>query len=525
MSARRPLGVCVAAVGVLVALCGFAGAAPTTAGDLDPAFGTGGRVVLSPALQSAASAAAVQADGKVVLAGTIDDQAPPPPPPPAPYRAQASDADFFVARLTPDGNLDRGFGSAGVVRTPIDSGGAASDFAAAVAVGPDGRVVVAGLTVVPGGTDFAFVRYTPSGALDPTFSGDGVKTVHVGAFGGAEGVAVQPDGKVLAVGPGGDGFTVLRLRSNGDLDPTFGNGGVVNTSVGGSSRDQAAAVILIGARIVVAGTADMSDPRANAFAVVRYTPTGRLDPTFGSDGIVAGRGSYSQRAWALAPAPGNKIVVAGSDGSGAFRVARYLSSGVLDHAFGGSGTVTTSFGRVFAVAHGVAVQADGKVVSGGLALSDLPPGDQFAASRYNEDGTLDNSFGMGGKATYDPLATRLWGTGVVIQPGSDPAAAGRLVVAGKGSDGTSDHVIALGVDLGPLAPPPPASRVRCRVPRVIHLRYGIARRRIQRAHCSVGRVRVVHSSRKSWRRVVRQSPRAGVRLRQGARVNLTMGRR
>jgi uncharacterized delta-60 repeat protein len=217
--------------------------------------------------------------------------------------------------------------------------------------------------------------------------------------------------------------------------------------------------------------------------------------------------------------------VSGNDGSGAFRVVRYLSSGALDRAFGASGTVTTSLGRVFAMAHGVAVQADGKVVAGGVGLSDVPPGDRFAAVRYNEDGTLDSSFGVGGKATYDPLATKPWGTGVLIQPGSDPAAAGRLVLAGKGFDGTSDHVIALGVDLGPLAQPPPGSRARCRVPRVIQLRYGIARRRIQRAHCLVGRVRFVHSSRKSWRRVVRQSPRPGVRLRRGGRVHLTMGRR
>ena len=159
--------------------------------------------------------------------------------------------------------------------------------------GPDGEDPERpGVTVVFGGTDFAVVRYTSSGALDPTFSGDGVKTVHVGTFGGAGGVVVQPDGKVVVVGRGGDGFTVLRLRLNGDLDPTFGNGGVVDTRLrNDSARDEAAAVMLVGNRIVVAGTADMSNPLANAFAIVRYTPTGQLDPTFGSDGIVAGRGS------------------------------------------------------------------------------------------------------------------------------------------------------------------------------------------------------------------------------------------
>ncbi len=282
-----PLG---AACGLALVLALAALAAP---GDLDPTFGAGGRVALSPALESAATSVVVQPDGKLVLAGLIDDQAPPPPPPPAPFRVQASNADFLVARLTPAGSPDLTFGTGGVVRTPIVPGSPpAVDSAQAVAVGPDGKIVLAGLTVTPGGTDFAFARYTSLGALDPTFSGDGIKTVHVGTYGGAGGVAVQPDGKVVAVGGGGNGFTMLRLRPNGDLDPSFGTGGVVETTVGNSSLDdEANGVVLVGTKIVVAGTADMQNPTITDFAVARYLSNGHLDPTFGSGGVVVTRGS------------------------------------------------------------------------------------------------------------------------------------------------------------------------------------------------------------------------------------------
>ena len=212
MSALRvgPLAAVVAFALVIVAV---AVGAP---GDLDPTFGVNGRVTLSPFVESYAASIAVQPDGKLVLAGAADDEAPPPPPPPAPGGPHSSNQDFLAIRLTPNGNLDPAFGSGGFTRTPIDSEGLpASDGARAVAFGADGSIILAGLTVVGNGTDFAFARYTPSGALDPTFSGDGIQTLDVGGYDGADGVAVQPDGKVVAVGPGGSGFTVVRLLTNG----------------------------------------------------------------------------------------------------------------------------------------------------------------------------------------------------------------------------------------------------------------------------------------------------------------------
>jgi uncharacterized delta-60 repeat protein len=299
-------------VGVLA--LGIVAGAVAAPGDLDPTFGTGGRVGLSPYVESVGVAAVLQPDGKILLAGWADDVAPPPPPPPAPFGLQASNADFLAVRLTPNGSLDLPFGRDGTVRTPIDLGNSTGDFAWAVAPGPDGTVVLAGNAGTQGGSlDFAFVRYTSTGALDSSFSGDGVQTVDDGTFDYIRGVAVQPDGKIVAVGRGsGDGIAVIRLLANGARDTSFGNGGIVNTVIGDPTiQDEATAVLLVEGTIVVAGVADWQNPTRTAFAVVRYLSNGQLDRSFGAGGISVGRPSYDQRAAALATAPGGKIVVAG----------------------------------------------------------------------------------------------------------------------------------------------------------------------------------------------------------------------
>jgi uncharacterized delta-60 repeat protein len=523
MSALARIGPLTTACAFVLALAVAAFAAP---GDLDPTFGTNGRVDVSPALESVATAAAVQPDGKIVLAGWADEVVPPPPPPSLPERLVGSNADFLTVRLGPHGSLDPSFGSGGVVRTPLDLGNSNRDHAWAAAVGPGGKIVLAGSALGVGGSYvIALVRYTPSGALDSTFSGDGIKTVDLGFPNIATGVAVQPDGKIVVIGRGGDGFgfMVVRLLANGELDGSFGSGGVVSTNVGApETPDEAHAVLLVGGKIVVAGVADAAAPLHTTFAVVRYLSNGRLDPSFSGDGIVVGRPSYEQRAWALAAAPDGKLVV-GGDAGGDFRVARFLASGAPDATFGDRGAVTTSFERRYARAWGVAVQGDGKVVAGGLAQAAVPENDQFAVARYKVDGTPDNSFGISGKQTYD-VAPRVSGGASVLQPGALPAGAGRYVVAGFASagGGMPDHIVALGVDLGPLGFPPPA---RCLVPRVVGLRLAVARARIHRANCSVGRVRRVRARKRRGGIVVAQSPRPGRRLERGARVNLVVGRR
>ena len=152
-----------------------------------------------------------------------------------------------------------------------------------MALQPDGKIIAVG-----GGADgFAVARYNPNGSLDPSFSGDGKQTTGFCTpnCGGASGVALQPDGKIVVVG-GGAGFganvdfAIARYNPDGSLDPSFSGDGKQTTDFGIGSNDFASAVALqANGRIVAVGTGPRGD-----FALARYNPNGSLDPSFSGDG-------------------------------------------------------------------------------------------------------------------------------------------------------------------------------------------------------------------------------------------------
>ncbi|MGD9562114.1 MAG: PxKF domain-containing protein [Pyrinomonadaceae bacterium] len=198
---------------------------------------------------------AIQADGKIVAAGTS---------------LNGTEFDFALIRYNPDGSLDTSFDTDGKVTTPVVP---SSDQARSVALQADGKIVAAGYSFNGTNTDFALVRYNPNGSLDLSFSGDGkVTTAVLGSDDFALSIAVQPDGKILTAGYSDNGadqdFSAVRYNANGSLDTSFDADGKVTTQVG-SSQDQANAVaIQPDGRIVAAG---YSLTGSNAdFAVVRY---------------------------------------------------------------------------------------------------------------------------------------------------------------------------------------------------------------------------------------------------------------
>ena len=206
---------------------GFAVTRYTPRGRLDRSFGRGGTVSTKLASYSFGHALAIQPDGKIVVVG---DAA----------------LDFGIARYTAAGKLDRSFGDSGKVVTNIGltkgSDGSrypSDDHAVAVAIQRDGKLVVAGSSDVLGLLgekgcclqDFALVRYTEDGRLDPSFGNGGKVLTHFARNSYAEGIVIQPDGKIVAAG-GGDGYFLLaRYTSGGKLDPTFGRGGRVRTTL------------------------------------------------------------------------------------------------------------------------------------------------------------------------------------------------------------------------------------------------------------------------------------------------------
>jgi uncharacterized delta-60 repeat protein len=412
-------------------------AVPTT-GALDLTFGTGGLATadfLGPSPDWTQSVA-VQADGKVVVAGSAEG-----------YGGK----DFALVRYNPNGSLDTSFGAGGRVLTDfgsIPSDGNVGDVASAVVVQADGKIVVAG-TVFYAGTfrDFALARYNPDGSLDGSFGSGGKVTTDFGLRNDqAAGVVVQPDGKILVAGASGlngeSGFALARYNADGSLDTSFGSGGKVvsdfGTADGGYAEIGYAAALQGDGRIVVAGLQSFSLPTEGGarFALARYNADGSLDTSFGGGGgtvtTAFGIGGVAA-AYAVAVQADGKIVAAGkgSTADDGFALVRYNADGSLDTSFDGDGVVTTSIGGRGSApqADGLVIQPDGKLVAGG----EFGPAN-FGVVRYNADGSLDASFGVGGMVST-PLRSRYQsGSGIALQPDGKLVLVGPTYRTATGSD-------------------------------------------------------------------------------------------
>lgn len=330
-------------------------------GSLDATFGVGGRVttVVGGAGGDEAEAVAIQADGKIVAAGTAGGQR------------------FAVVRYETDGTPDPSFGTDGIVKTNLSAG---LDLGYDLLIQPNGKIVVAGSA----GTrrpEFALARYLVDGTLDPAFGGDGKVRTRYGIWGVARAIALQPNGKIVAVGTNGSGFALARYRPNGRLDRSFGRRGKVGDSFPGGWAN--AVAIQPDGRIVAAGDSDIF-----SFAIARYTAHGRLDRTFSRDGRVTTRvGSGEQMVVGLIVSSNRKIVAVGHVGPHEFgdalvwrfALTRYRRGGGLDPSFGGDGRVLTSFkGGAFAA--GATAQPNGRVVVvGGYGEGNA---EGFALARY-----------------------------------------------------------------------------------------------------------------------------------------------
>ncbi len=183
MTSGRRAGVTGLAVLCLLAFPGTGLAEPR---GVDPTFGNHGRTFIQVGYGGLATAAAVQPDDKIVLAG---------------YRYTEENQAILVARLLPNGTLDTSFGGDGIVTTEIDLVAGGGDRAFGVALGPGGTVVVGGEAENTGGSALAFVRYTPAGALDTSFGVGGISTADVTSGADhARDVAVDSAGRILAAG-------------------------------------------------------------------------------------------------------------------------------------------------------------------------------------------------------------------------------------------------------------------------------------------------------------------------------------
>jgi uncharacterized delta-60 repeat protein len=389
------------------------------AGDLDPTFGSGGTLRFPYTQQvgseTIANGVIAQSDGKIIVVGSTGPRDNP-------------STDFFVARFNADGSMDRSFGVGGVVRTDVSKGGA--DVAYGVIVGGNGKITVVGSAVEGSETEAAIVRYNPNGTVDTSFSGDGIRTTgYAGRADIAYDVLIDSAGRIVFAGGTGSDFLVGRLKSNGDKDTSFNGDGLDQAGFGGTEAARGVAVLPNGN--IVAGGSTTNGAGGSDFAAVLYNPTtGNRVSGFGTDGKrkVDLFGQFDA-AWGVAVDSSGRIVLGGTTDVGfndsIAAVRLNPTNAALDTSFGGDGIVIAASGdRIGSDAEGGGVYTAGNVVTiagGWLFDADTQsPQRESTVARFTSSGTTDNSYGPGGAGVF-----RVGGTIV----GIGPAAGGETVYA------------------------------------------------------------------------------------------------
>lgn len=380
-----------------------------TAGGLDPTFGTGGVVLTDfDGATGEASAVAVQSDGKLLVGGRRD--------------FGGASSSFALARYQSNGQLDSTFSDQGLL---FFDGQAQSRNIEDIAIQADGKIVVVG----GDGSDFVVYRFNGDGSPDDGLETDTTPDNSFGAFGSMRidfsgfadtpyAVSIYPAssgalaGKIIVAGEtilngtasSPHAFGLVRLNGDGTVDATFGDNGKAVTELSADSRAYAQDVLVLpGGEVVAAGFTQPLTNNAAQVAVIQYTTAGNLDTRFSGDGkFVSSLGFSRSYAAAVARQPDGKLVLAGGAQATTnfttqnFLVARLTSAGDLDPSFGTAGVVSTDFAGNSDGASEVAIQSDGRIVVGGGTV--FAPGDfGFGLVRYQSSGSLDTSFGDGGR--------------------------------------------------------------------------------------------------------------------------------
>ncbi|MEI6713971.1 MAG: SUMF1/EgtB/PvdO family nonheme iron enzyme, partial [Verrucomicrobiota bacterium] len=395
------------------------------AGALDTAMGGDGTFSASwGGWDDIARSVVVQPDGKFIVFGDAFN---------------ASTYDFVVARYNPDGSADSSFNGNG--RVWFDSG--ANDWASKVLLQPDGKIVLVGYSNVVSNYSFYVVRLNSDGTLDSTFNGTGSVRVDISGDDYAQSAVLQPDGKILVGGYTGNAnapHTVIRLNADGSLDSLFGAAGVAQLTIGSDHRSTGTLVQADG-KVVLTGSTNLGG--AWNFSAVRFNADGTLDGAFNSSGAQYTAIGSSAIANGGVLQPDGKIVIAGTatiSGQSKVALVRYTSTGALDGTFGSGGVVTTAIGSFNADVYAIALEGDGKLLVTGGADG------QILTIRYNSNGTLDGSFGVGG-VVLTPFG--LTATGLAVAQTNE----GRIVVVGEVNTNEADYDFAVvQFDAGTFAP-------------------------------------------------------------------------
>ncbi len=337
--------------------------------------------------------AKIQNDGKILVAGWTNN---------------GSNYDFALARYNINGSLDSTFNFDG--KTTLDFGGY-DDRGYSLAIQKDNKIVVAGYACLPI-CCFAIVRYNIDGSLDSSFNYDGKVLTSFGSSNSyGYSLAIQNDNKIVVLGyydngPDAD-FALARYNFDGSLDNSFDYDGKLTTDFGSWGDMGYSIAIQSDGKILAVG-------RTNGnIALARYNSNGSLDSTFSSYGkVITPYGCACP--YSMVIQSDGKIVVVGSINND-IGVTRYNSNGSIDSTFDLDGQVTTDFGGSLANGSSIAIESDGKIVVVGQSYNNGSNYSDFAVVRYNSDGSLDSTFDFDGKVTTDFSTYNDWGYSIAIQ--------------------------------------------------------------------------------------------------------------
>ena len=384
---------------------------------IDPAFGTNGvaHTIVGDGGSSGHSVA-IQYDDKVVMVG------------------ETNVCQGAVARFNPNGTLDNTFGNNGSVLVPKIGD---RDYLLDVVIQSDGKIVATGYSARLTGYDIILVRLNVNGTLDISFGTNGIKIIDInGNPDFAEAIIVQPDGKLVLGGYSGYEFTVVRVNTNGALDATFGTNGVTQTLFDISNCSSITGIALQADGKIVAVGNTVNSINYSKFAVARFNADGTFDNTFGANGKqVFEIGTQFDFLTSVCIQGDGKILLGGHT----YRtfgpkydiaVARLLSNGTLDNTFGTNGVAKNRIVDGANYITEIMLQSDGKIVVAGRTVFDNAVYN-FGVARFNTNGTLDNSFHENGVADTDVNSMEAYGEAAVIQHD------GGILVAGHAYNASS----------------------------------------------------------------------------------------
>lgn len=360
----------------------------------DPSFAEAGLVTTALGGNfEGATTHEVLPDGRYVLAGGTN----------LPFVDGSGGFDLAVLAYRPDGSLDEGFGVGGIVRLDLDQANGADEWAYALAADPAGSVVVAGYAKQRGEEDEALLvaRLEADGRLDPDFGDGGIVTLDL-TPNDDRGVAIFPvdEGRLLVGIQNAGDFMAVRLTSDGALDPTYGVGGIASMDLGGHEMAFGFTLDAEG-RLVAAG----SSGSFQDVAVVRWTPEGRPDPTFGGGGWrIIDAGGGADRASLILEGADGSLSLLGHTGSwpeGAYvqlpMIIHLTDSGDLDSMRGEAGIrILTELGHATTF-RDASPRPDGRWLAALSRLGQDGTVTSFFAA-FHPDGSFDRTYGADGVA-------------------------------------------------------------------------------------------------------------------------------